>query len=148
MMRSFLAALAAVALCAGCGGKAPPPPIVEAGGVVRLNGKPLNKAQVRFIPLIDYGAEYVASGVTDEAGRFQLTCNGRPGACACENRVLVIEADIPPRLQGEGAQLELAEYFRSLGGRPIPMKYGDLTQSPLAVTVKPDQKDYPLDLTH
>jgi hypothetical protein len=116
-------------------------------GIVRLDGKPLNRAQVRFIPLIDFGPEYVAGGVTDEAGRFKLTCNGQPGACACENRVLVMEADIPPRLQGEGAQLELAQYFRSLGGRPIPQRYGDLVQSPLAITVSPDQHEYPLDLT-
>ena len=100
MIRSSLAAAVVVALLAGCG-KAPPPPIVEVEGVVRLDGRPLNRAQVRFLPLIDYGPEYVASGVTDEAGRFKLTCNGQPGACAGENRVLVTEADIPRPLQGK-----------------------------------------------
>jgi hypothetical protein len=147
MLRILLVVLAVVPLLAGCGGKAPPPPIVIVEGVVRLDGKPLNKAQVRFIPLIDHGPEYVASGVTDESGRFKLTCKGQPGACACQNRVLVTEADIPPHLQGEAAQLELARYFQALGGRPIPLKYGDLTQSPLAIDVKPEQKDYALDLT-
>jgi hypothetical protein len=145
-MRLLMAAVAGVALSAGCG-KAPPPPIVEAGGVVRLDGKPLNRVQVRFIPLIDYGPDYVATGVTDETGRFQLTCKGQPGACAGECRVLVTEADIPRHLQGEGAQLELAQYFRSLGGRPVPEKYGDLTRSDLTVTVTPDRKDYDFDLT-
>jgi hypothetical protein len=61
--------------------------------------------------------------------------------------VLVTEADIPRQLQGENAQLELARYFQSLGGRPIPAKYGDLTKCPLAVVVKSDQKDYSLELT-
>jgi hypothetical protein len=135
-----------VASLGGCG-KAPPPPLVEAEGVVRLHGQPLKRVQVRFIPLIDYGPEYIATGVTDEAGRFKLICKGRPGACAGENRVLVMEADLPDALKGENAQLELARYFRSLGGRPLPEKYGDLTQSPLVVDVKADQKEYQFDLT-
>jgi hypothetical protein len=148
MIRSSLAAVAIVTLLAGCGRTPPPATIVEAEGVVRLDGRPLNKAQIRFVPLIDHGPLFVATGETDEAGRFKLTCNGQPGACAGENRVLVAEADIPRRFQGEGAQLELARYFQSLGGRPIPARYGDLTQSPLIVTVKAEQRDYPLDLTH
>ena len=149
MVRSSWVAVAGVALAAlfaGCG-KAPPPPIVEAGGVIRLDGKPLNKAEVRFIPLIQYGPEYVAVGVTDEAGRFQLTCKGQPGACACENRVVVVEAELPGRLKGEDAQAELAKYLNSLGGRPIPDQYGNLVSSPLTAKVKADQKDYSFDLT-
>jgi hypothetical protein len=131
---------------AGCW-KAPPPPIVKAEGIVRLDGNPLKGAAVRFIPLIDYGAAYVATGVTDESGRFQLTCNGQPGACACENRVLVMEADIPARLQSENAQAELAKYFRDLGGRPLPPRYANLTESPLIANVKADQTEYDFDLT-
>jgi hypothetical protein len=136
------------ALLPGCARKAPPPPIVEAAGVVRLDGKPLNKAQVRFVPLIDYGPEYVAAGVTDESGRFQLTCHGQPGACACENRVLVLEAEIPARLKSEDLRVqdELASYLRSLGGRPLPPKYANLVTSPLTITVTAGQKDYPIDL--
>jgi hypothetical protein len=146
MKRIVVVACVVVSLIAGCRGKAPPPPIVVVEGIVRLDGKPLNRAQVRFIPLIDYGAEYVAVGVTDETGRFKLTCKGQPGACAGENRVLVVESDIPKELQSENAQLELARYLRSLGGRPIPEKYGDLTQSDLTVTVKPDQPEITLNL--
>jgi hypothetical protein len=132
-------------LAPGC--KAPPPPIVAAEGVVRLDGKPVNKAQVRFIPMIAYGPEYVAVGVTDEAGRFKLTCKGQPGACACENRVVVLEADIPRELQSESAQAELAKYLRSLGRPPLPDKYANLATSPLAVTVTAGQTEYNFDLT-
>jgi hypothetical protein len=60
--------------------------------------------------------------------------------------VLVMEADIPARLQGEEAQVELARYFKTLGGRPIPPRYGSLTDSPLTVNVKADQKAYRLEL--
>ena len=143
---SSAGAIVWAALLAGCG-KAPPPPIIAAEGVVRLNGKPLNKVEVRFIPLIDYGAEYVATGITDETGRFKLTCHGQPGACAGENRVLVVESAIPARLQGEDAQAELAKYFRSLGGRPIPAKYGSLTDTPLTADVNTNQREYNFDLT-
>jgi len=148
MIRSTRVVVAGVTLLAPLAGcKAPPPPIVKAEGVVRLDGKPLKGAAVRFFPLIDYGSGYVATGVTDESGRFRLTCNGQPGACACENRVLVLEADIPARLQSESAQADLARYFRELGGRPLPPKYANLAESPLTATVTPDRAEYDFDLT-
>jgi hypothetical protein len=142
--RRAVASAAMLAVAAGCQRELPP--IVPAEGVVRLDGKPLSKAQVRFIPLIDHGPEYVATGVTDAAGRFQLTCNGQAGACAGENRVLVMEADIPARLQGEEAQLELAKYRKTLANRPIPPRYENLAESPLTANVTADQKEYPFDL--
>jgi hypothetical protein len=133
-------------LAAGCA-KAPPPLIADVEGVVRLDGKPLNKVEVRFIPPIDYGPEYVAKGVTDEKGRFKLSCRRQLGACAGENLVLIVEADIPAALQGENAQVELARYFKALGGRPIPPKYGNLAESPLKANVSPDEKEYHFELT-
>lgn len=136
----------ALALVVGGCGKAPPPPIVSAQGVVLLNGVPLPQAQVRFIPQIGYGAEYIANGVTDEAGRFTLLCNGQPGVCATENIVIVTEADIPARLQGENAQRELAVYLRSLKNRPIPQNYATPVNTPLRVTVSEGQPDIKLEL--
>jgi hypothetical protein len=140
------AALAAVALLSGCG--KPPPPIVPAGGVVRLDGKPLNSVEVVFVPLIDHGPEYVARGVTDEEGRFSLRCKGQRGACACEHRVMVVEAELPSELKGESlqAQQDLADYLASLGGRPLPQKYASLVDSPLTVTVTAEQSEYAFDL--
>lgn len=134
-----------VALLAGCG-KAPPPPIVPVEGVVRIGGKPLPNAQVRFVPQIDHGSEYVAIGVTDKDGKFQLTCNGQPGACACENIVLVAEADIPDRLLSESAQGELKKYKDGLANRPIPMKYSNLAETPLRVTPSGDKPACELEL--
>jgi hypothetical protein len=128
-------------LLAGCG-KAPPPPIVPTEGTVLLDGKPLRKATIRFIPSIEFGAEYVATGVTDDLGRFTLTCNGQAGACTGENRVLVVEGPIPPKLLHEDAQRELAQYFESLGGRPLPQQYGNLVSSPLTANVLSDQKPF------
>ena len=142
-----VAALGAVlvALAMGCG-KAPPPPIVAAEGVVRLDGRPLNKAVVRFIPEIDYDQEYIAAGVTDESGHFKLTCKGQPGACAGQNRVLVMDSDIPREYQGENAQVQMAHYLESLGGRPLPPRYGNLVDSPLTADVKAGRAEYDFDL--
>jgi hypothetical protein len=137
----------AAALLVGCGKTSPA--IVKVTGVVRLGSKPLNKARVVFIPQVGTGPEYVASGLTDEAGRYQLTCNGQPGACTGENRVLVLESDNPPALRGESleVQAKLVKYRQSLGNRPIPGKYGTAVRSPLRVTVTAEQTEYEFDLT-
>jgi hypothetical protein len=142
---------AAIATCVGialfsegCGEA--PPPIVPAQGIVSLNGAPVPKAQVRFIPNIGFGAEYIATGVTDEEGRFTLQCNGQPGACAVESTIVVTEADIPAHLQGENSQRELAVYLRALKNRPIPQHYASPVSSPLRVTVTAEQPDHKREL--
>jgi hypothetical protein len=137
-----LSCMVAAGLLGGCG-KDPPPPIVQAEGTILLDGKPLNKAEVRFIPVDEVGAEYIAKGVTDEQGRFKLMCKGQPGACAGENYVIVKEADIPARLRSESAQKELDEYLnKTLGNRPIPAKYSNVANSPLRATLSTDSKTH------
>ena len=146
MQRPVVATAVLAVLLAGCG-KEPPPQIVPAAGVVLLDGQPLNKVQVLFYPMIEYGAEYVARGVTDEKGRFELSCKGQAGASACENRVVIKEAELPKRLKGEShkVQQELFEYLQALGPR-APEKYASAGFTPLRVVVRPGQKDYILDL--
>jgi hypothetical protein len=134
---------AAVVLAAGCA-KAPPP-LVPVGGVVRLDGKPLKHVLVRFIPKDDHGRDYLASGVTDDAGRFQLACAGKPGACAGENRVLVAEGPLPEHLVND--QAGLARYYDTLSGRPLPARYASLINSPLTAQVQAGQTEYDLDLS-
>jgi hypothetical protein len=140
---------AALAILVGllCGCREAPPPIVPAEGVVLLNGKPLAKVEVRFFPKTDYGAEYIAKGVTDEQGHFTLTCKGESGACACENHVVIDEAELPAQLKGEKAQAELNEYFAKLGGiNRLPPKYRNLSDSPLVANVNKEQKSYKFEL--
>src|SRR5271167_1770218 len=121
-----LSCIVAAGLVGGCA-KEPPPTIVQAEGTVLLDGKPLHKVEVRFIPVNEVvGAEYIAKGVTDDQGRFKLMCNGQPGACAGESYVVVREAEIPQNLQGEKSQKELANYIKKLGNRPIPTKYSNV----------------------
>jgi hypothetical protein len=144
MLRICCGAVAALAFMSGCAKT--PPPIVPVQGVVRLDGVPLKKVEVRFFPSDDFGAEYVAKGVTDDVGRFTLMCKGETGACAGENHVVVMEV-IPADLRGERAQAKLAAYLDSLGGRPLPRQYANLVNSPLYVDVHEGRKEYVLDLT-
>jgi hypothetical protein len=137
-----LSCVVAAGLVGGCAKGEPPPLIVQAEGTVLLDGKPLHKAEVRFIPVDEVGAEYIAKGVTDDQGRFKLTCKGQPGACAGENYVVVKEAEIPPNLQGENAQKELSQYLKNLGNRPIPVKYSNVATSPLRATLSADSKPH------
>jgi hypothetical protein len=132
----------------GCGGKTPPP-IVAAEGTIQIQNKPVKNAEVRFIPADEFGPEYIGKGVTDENGRFTLSTNGMPGACACDCYVVVLEAEIPARLRGESPQVqaELERYLQLLGNRPLPKKYGNIAETPLRVTVTAERKDYVFDLT-
>jgi hypothetical protein len=146
MTRPALAALVAVALC-GCA--APPPAIVPAEGVALLNNEPLPNARVEFVPMTPgLGAEYIATGTTDEKGRFTLTCKGRSGACAGENRVTVTDADPPDDARGMSAeaQAKLNRFYAGLKNRPIPAGYGTAAQTPLVVTVAADRTEYRLEL--
>ena len=75
----FLTALAAVA---GCGG----PKLVPAGGVVTLDGEPVDGALVTFVAE-DGG--HTATGQTDTAGSFTMMVGGNPGALPGKYKVLV-----------------------------------------------------------
>jgi hypothetical protein len=136
----------AAAMLVGCG-KEPPPAILEAEGIVLLDGVPLNHAEVRFVPTIKDAVEYTAVGMTDKAGRFKLVCKGEPGAAAGENQVTVMEPEIPAHLKSEKAQTELAKYLNSLGGRPIPRQYGNLASSPLTAKVDAEHKTFKFELS-
>jgi hypothetical protein len=140
MRRQTSRAIILAFLTTGCA-KESPPTIVQVEGVVLLDNVPLYNVEVRFYPMVAYGAEYMAKGVTDKQGRFKLTCKGQPGACAGENRVVLTEPDVPRHLLGEDAQADLVKYRQSLGLRP-PEKYGNLAESPLVVEVKAEQKEY------
>jgi hypothetical protein len=142
-------AVTATALVAGCAAQPEPPEMVEVEGVVLLDGVPLNKAEVRFIPTAEYGIDYIARGVTDEKGRFKLTCGTQTGAVVGENYVTVMESEIPEHLTPESRRDDLNKYMRSLGNRPIPARYGNVAESPIKAMVAADkkEKDYTFRLT-
>ena len=146
---AFPSALMFAAILAASGCVASPPPIVPVEGVVTLNNQPLPNAQVQFVPMAQgLSAEYIATGTTDERGRFTLTCKGQPGACACENRITVTEASPPDKARGQSAeaQAEMTRYYNGLKNRPIPVEYETVAKTPLVITVATDKGEYKLEL--
>jgi hypothetical protein len=140
--------LAAALAFTGCGRT--PPPIVPAEGVVLLNGHPLPHAEVRFVPMFEgLGADYIASAVTDELGRFKLTCPLQDGAAACENRVTVADGPVPEGARGmsAAAQTKASAFLTGLKNRPIPPVYSTVAKTPLLITVTPGTNEYKLELT-
>ena len=139
-----------IAVLAGAGCSKAPPPVVDVTGVVLLNGQPLPKAKVEFIPqLKGFGADQNSSDVTDDQGRFTLKYKfgTQPGAVVGLHHVLVTEFN-PPEFHSASAeaQTKLAEYLKTLKNRPIPEDYGNVAKTPLKVEVKPDQKEYKLEM--
>jgi hypothetical protein len=138
----------AALLAAGCS-KAPPP-VVEVTGVVLIDGQPLPRAKVEFIPqLKGFGADQNSSAVTDDQGRFTLMYQfgTQPGAVAGLHHVLVTEYTPPEFHRADAdAQQRLGEYQKTLKNRPIPEDYGNVAKTDLKIEVKPDQKEYKLEL--
>ncbi len=64
----FMGLLLAVSILVGCG-KDDTPPLGEVTGVVTLDGKPVEGANVRFLP----GHTRGSSGGTDAKGRYELS---------------------------------------------------------------------------
>jgi hypothetical protein len=129
-----------------CGCTKTPPPVTEVSGVLLLDGKPLPLAKVSFVPeLSGFGAEMASTAITDEKGRFTLTCgNQQSGAVVGKHRVIITEGPPPAELrrQDEQTQEKLADYMAKLTNRPIPQEFGDLNKSPVTVEVKLEQKTY------
>jgi hypothetical protein len=125
------------------------PAIVPVEGVLLLDNKPLPHAEVQFVPMErGLGAEFIAVGTTDDQGRFTLVCNGRPGACACENRVLVADSSPPESARGmtSASQTEMGRFYARLKNRPIPAHYATAAHSPVAVVVSAEQGEYRIEL--
>ena len=111
-----------------------------------MDGVPLKKVEVRFVPVEDVGGGYIAKGTTDEAGRFTLTCKGEPGACVGQNHVLISEAEFPapPPRRASSARAGGVSQF---AWRPAAAaRLRNLVESPLKVDVQAANKDYVLDL--
>ena len=112
----------------GCSGGEP---VGRVEGVVTLDGKPLPKVEVQFLPDPSVGPTARRSvGYTDEQGRFSLRSDdGTVGAAVGLHRVCLIDV--------------LARSRRGGTSKPrIPPQYSNATQTPLTQIVvhEGDQK--------
>jgi hypothetical protein len=122
-----------------------PPPVTEVSGVVLLDGQPLPKALVEFVPdLPNFGAEMNSTGITDDKGQFSLICTyqgeRKSGAVVAKHFVLVRE--LPP----DAASRRQDATAPKLANRPIPSELGSLGKNPYTVEVKQGQKEYKITL--
>src|SRR5688572_12902626 len=89
-MTRFLCVLSlAICLLVGCG------KLVQVEGQVLLNGKPLERAMIMFIPA-DSSVAQSAQTMTDAEGRFQLNTINKKGALPGSYKVVVSKTDFPP----------------------------------------------------
>ena len=108
------------------------PPLAKVTGVVRLDGKPIAGAEVRFVPDTDKGPDgRMATGSTDADGRFALSCFTRgDGALVGFHRVAIVpqsgvEIIGPPERPME----------RLVPAAPVPRRYSDERTSGLTAEV-------------
>ncbi len=120
---------------AGCGGGLE---LAPASGKVTLDSRPLADAAVNFVP-VDGGP--VASGVTDDQGRFSLATVNRPGAVPGRHRVTVTKQIVTGiaedgTVEPGGVQIEWI----------VPQRYAKPDTSGLTATVGGEQQEHTFDL--
>jgi hypothetical protein len=124
-----------LAAALGCGAKgAHLPKTVPAEGVVSLDGKPVDGAQVILVPEGD--ASTGAYGVTDASGKFSLRAyEEKPGAIPGAYKVQVSKT-IERRLEGAKGSVDGGDPVRFEYG--VPAKYTGVKTSGLSVTIPDD----------
>ena len=122
---------AALLLCSvGCS-RGDAPTLGETQGIIMYEGKPLDGANVSFVPV----SGPIAVGVTDKEGRFTLTTNGEVGAPIGVCRISIqAHGAFPPGFKppvdpsGESGYVEPP--WR------IPRTYGTVQTSGLTATIE------------
>jgi len=85
LARSFVCVIFLIALMSlGCDNS---PKLYPASGTVTYQGKPVEGANVSYVPTTGIQA----IGITDANGKFTLTTGGKPGAAAGKYQVTVIK---------------------------------------------------------
>jgi hypothetical protein len=130
-------ALLACLLTSGCGGKPDLPPMERVSGTVTLDGQPLPRGTVQFVPDVSQGTEGPPGvGVIDEEGHYEIVTAGVKGAVVGHHKISV---------EAEG---EYDDTAISMGPSLIPRHYNNPDTSRLTADVKEGQKnDIPLTLT-
>ena len=138
----IIGACAALALtAAGCGGD-DGPQLAEAGGTVTYNGKPVQGANVVFVP--ESGP--AAYGSTGPDGTFTWMTQGQRGAMVGPGKVAItaFEELDEPKSEEELTAADLEKMSRSR----IPQRYGRPETSRLTATVTADgENNFEFELT-
>ena len=121
-----LAAIGATLLLAGCGQESK---VVPVEGTLTLNGKPLEGAEVAFVPDDKNLAQTAGSDRTGPAGNFKMIHRGRSGLAPGKYRVIVGRGDVaefgvPDVFMGKLAQSKVqAQPKKGAKKPPAPARY-------------------------
>lgn len=140
----------ALTVLAGCGRESPPATVE---GTLRLDGRPLDKCLVTFLPERGQDAQGQHSkGLTDEQGCYRLRCDDqREGAAVGPHRVTVHDLTVSTGIRRRDHGTVDAEQADS--GPPPPVrrsrvseKYTSPTTTPLRIEVKAGPQTLDLDV--
>lgn len=145
--------LLAAIVVAGCGDGGPK--LVPAGGTVKYKGKPIAGATVSLL----YEDGNMASGVTNEEGKFTLTTGGRPGAPMGKAKVSVAKVqttDVGGKSPAELTPRDMASMFAKSKEAmktaaaekkdELPAKYSNPDTSGLVADVQAKDNDFLFEL--
>ena len=134
---------------AGCGpqGAVPPDASVVVTGVVTMDGEPLAKATVRFVPKEGAKQGFGGSGVTDSAGKYELrSLVGEEAAVGTPpgKYTIIITKMVKP----DGSVADMMEPpMMSAAKESIPLRYSDTASSILNENVSSSGGTFDFSLT-
>lgn len=112
----------------GCWGGPDLPPTAEVSGTVKLDGQPLPRGTVQFVPDESKGTSGATGvGEIDETGHYEITTAGVEGAIVGFHKVGVV------------AEQEYDPSMTSFAPSLIPLRYNDPLSSGLVFEVKSDE---------
>ena len=134
ILNSWCAVAVAIVTVSGCSG-VKTPPVGQVGGIVTLDGQPLTKGQVQFVPDSSKGTKgRMAVGLIGADGRFSLTAfKPGDGALVGFHKVLIICEEEMPAFDPKSPPPPP----KSL----IPIRYTDANTSGLTAEVKAAAKN-------
>lgn len=124
---------------AGCGGTGGGPRLYPAKGKVTYKGQPVARANVTFVS----GQGQVLGAITNEAGEFTLSTQGRPGAAPGTYKVAISKMSQREGMPANPKPEDMAKMVSPKGDVPqakneLPGKYMAPETSGLTATVTED----------
>ena len=132
----FRVGLLVCLVVAGCGDKPDLPPTARVSGTVTLDGQPLARGSVQFVPDTAQGTEGPSGvGYVDEEGHYEISTAGAAGAIVGHHKISV-------KAEADYDQTQI-----SMGPSLIPRRYNNPDASGLTAEVKEGEKnEIPLEL--
>jgi hypothetical protein len=137
----------AALLLAGCGSGGPP--LVDAEGTVMFDGKPLENAELTFVP--DQSNEHITPGsaITADDGTYKARYMGRFGLAEGSYKVTLRKVEIKPDIENmpqemldDPAQLEMGGFTQ----QTLPDTYADINKTSFDIQVASGTGPYNFDL--